>query len=72
MQKIIFSLRRTLTVIAIGLFGLFLNLIILAYFIVPETTDFTYLQWVCIGAITLSSVIQYGLIKLVKKSIPLR
>jgi hypothetical protein len=74
MQKIAFSLKRTLAVTAAGIFGFILNIAIIFYFLLPEPADFAYVQWAClgIGVFILSCALQYVLINLVKKYMPLK
>lgn len=71
MQKAV-SLKRTLVITAIGLLGLFLNLGIIFYF-VDRNPNFTWIQLTCvaIGTFAVSIGIQYVLINLAKKNMPL-
>lgn len=73
MQKIVFSLRRTLAVAATGVLGFFLILEIIFRFLIPESGNFTYVQWayLSIGVLALSFAIQYVPIKLIDKYMPL-
>lgn len=73
MKKITFSLRRILAVVAIYLLGTILATGTMLYFLLPEPADFTYVQWFCvfIGAMIVPTILQYVLINLVKKHMPL-
>lgn len=72
MKKNTFSSSRIIAFVAIGILGIILSLSLIFYFL-DKNPNFTYLQLACalVGTIALSSSMQYVLINIVKKYIPI-